>query len=195
MDRGVKLVLSSAVLLAGVLGAWAYRHGGSKPPAVEPTPTGPALVLREEPAATAPRTEPYQNGPTAQPSRAAVRPVLPELTVRQRLDADCLPPSLPVAYPSENAPAASPIVSNHASQAEPVQRIHRIVDGDTLPALAEHYLGDRARYLEIFRANRDVLDDPELLPRGVDLKIPPPGLPPSPVLHERKLVPIHRPNQ
>jgi hypothetical protein len=61
---------------------------------------------------------------------------------------------------------------------EPQQRtsppcqLHRIVDGDSLPSLAEQYLGDPKRYLEIFHANRRVLSRPDLLPLGVDLRIP-----------------------
>ncbi len=49
---------------------------------------------------------------------------------------------------------------------------HRIVEGDTLPKLAVAYLGDRDRYLDIFRANRDVLSDPRLLPIGEEIAIP-----------------------
>ncbi|MCE5266451.1 MAG: tail protein X [Planctomycetaceae bacterium] len=52
-------------------------------------------------------------------------------------------------------------------------RTHRIVDGDTLDALAERYLGSASREGEIFAANRDVLMDPKLLPIGAMLKIPP----------------------
>jgi nucleoid-associated protein YgaU len=50
--------------------------------------------------------------------------------------------------------------------------MHRIVDGDTLPGLAERYLGDAARYPEILEANKDVLLRPDLLPLGVRLRIP-----------------------
>jgi nucleoid-associated protein YgaU len=52
-------------------------------------------------------------------------------------------------------------------------RTHKIVDGDTLAALAERYLGAASRAKQIFDANRDVLMDPNLLPIGVELKIPP----------------------
>lgn len=48
---------------------------------------------------------------------------------------------------------------------------HRIVDGDTLPALAQRYLGSSARFREIFDANRDQLPSPDLLPIGVVLRI------------------------
>ena len=51
-------------------------------------------------------------------------------------------------------------------------RTHKVVDGDTLAALAERYLGSSLRAGDIFEANRDVLFDPQLLPIGVELKIP-----------------------
>jgi len=53
------------------------------------------------------------------------------------------------------------------------QRTHRIVDGDTLAELARRYLGDAARANEIFEANRDVLETPDVLPIGRKLRIPP----------------------
>jgi hypothetical protein len=51
-------------------------------------------------------------------------------------------------------------------------RMHRIVDGDTLPSLAVRYLGDANRADEIFAANRQWLASPELLPLGKQLRIP-----------------------
>jgi nucleoid-associated protein YgaU len=52
-------------------------------------------------------------------------------------------------------------------------RTHLVVDGDTLSALAERFLGTANRAKEIFELNRDILSDPVLLPIGVELKIPP----------------------
>ncbi len=51
--------------------------------------------------------------------------------------------------------------------------VHKIVDGDTLRDLAQRYLGSPDRAREIFELNRDVLNDPRLLPIGGELKIPP----------------------
>jgi nucleoid-associated protein YgaU len=51
-------------------------------------------------------------------------------------------------------------------------RRHRVIDGDTLEALAEKYLGDANRSKEIFEANRDVLTSPDTLPIDVQLVIP-----------------------
>jgi nucleoid-associated protein YgaU len=49
---------------------------------------------------------------------------------------------------------------------------HRIVEGDTLQRLAEQYLGDRERYLDLYKANSDVLIHPRLLPIGIEIVIP-----------------------
>ena len=51
--------------------------------------------------------------------------------------------------------------------------MHVIANGDTLTRLAQRYLGDPNRYREIFELNRDVVQNPEILPLGVKLKIPP----------------------
>jgi nucleoid-associated protein YgaU len=50
---------------------------------------------------------------------------------------------------------------------------HRVLDGDSLEALAEQYLGSRELAHEIFEANRNLLASPDLLPIGIELIIPP----------------------
>jgi nucleoid-associated protein YgaU len=50
---------------------------------------------------------------------------------------------------------------------------HKISDGDTLAAIAQKYLGDAKRWREVFELNRDVLKNPDLLPIGTIIKIPP----------------------
>jgi hypothetical protein len=52
-------------------------------------------------------------------------------------------------------------------------RRHIIIDGDSLARLAGRYLDDPHRAEEIFELNRHVLSDPELLPIGVEIAIPP----------------------
>ena len=56
-------------------------------------------------------------------------------------------------------------------------RSHVIVDGDSLAKLAGRYLDDPRRSEEIFALNRGVFSDPELLPIGAELKIPPARVP------------------
>ncbi len=83
--------------------------------------------------------------------------------------------------------------------AEQTTRTHKIIDGDTLPSLAQRYLGSSQRAKEIYDANRDVLLDPQLLPIGAVLKIPPRGRrsessePPSGVMPSPPLSPVSRP--
>ena len=60
------------------------------------------------------------------------------------------------------------------------ERTHTIADGDTLPRLAEKYLGSADRAAELFAYNRDVLTDPELLPIGAELRIPSAARTPAP---------------
>jgi len=60
-----------------------------------------------------------------------------------------------------------------SSKAEWPQGVAHIVrNGDTLEKLAQRYLGDSNRGLDIFDFNRDLLSNPHLLPIGVELRIP-----------------------
>ena len=80
-------------------------------------------------------------------------------------------------------------------------RTHIIIDGDSLPRLAARYLDNPKRDQEIFQLNQGVLTDPELLPIGLELKIPPRPLRPGTLAGwdgqsgipaaERGLVPVY----
>jgi nucleoid-associated protein YgaU len=50
--------------------------------------------------------------------------------------------------------------------------VHTVVPGDTLSKLAKVYLGDTTRYMEIFKANGDLLTNPDQIKVGQTLKIP-----------------------
>lgn len=63
-------------------------------------------------------------------------------------------------------------------------RTHIVVDGDSLDRLAERYLDNARLGDEIYRLNRDVLTGPDVLPIGVELKIPD-RLPAGPSADER----------
>jgi nucleoid-associated protein YgaU len=47
-----------------------------------------------------------------------------------------------------------------------------VVSGDTLGSLAQKYYDDPSKYTVIFEANRDILEDPDSLQIGQELKIP-----------------------
>ena len=56
----------------------------------------------------------------------------------------------------------------------PEEIVHIVRNGDTLEKLAERYLGDAGRALELFDLNREQLTNPHLLPIGAELRIPVP---------------------
>jgi len=76
--------------------------------------------------------------------------------------------------PAETAPWTDEAVPNSL-------RTHIVIDGDSLTRLAARYLDDPQRGDEIFQLNQGVLTDPELLPIGLELKIPPRPLRPVPL--------------
>ena len=69
-----------------------------------------------------------------------------------------------VEPPPQAAPAPAPEVVE--------QRIYEVVSGDTLGAIAQKYYGAASKYMKIFEANRDILDNPDLIKVGQKLKIP-----------------------
>lgn len=51
-------------------------------------------------------------------------------------------------------------------------KTYTVVKGDSLSKIAKHEYGSANRWREIFEANRDQLDDPDLIKPGQVLKIP-----------------------
>jgi nucleoid-associated protein YgaU len=160
MDPAVKTAMAFCVLLAGVCAAMLFRHD-------------PAAPLAPPPAASMPIPWGDAAAPgegLAQPPSVVQRPA----TLVKPLDAEKSPPPLAERYPESVRPCGSHRGgTNDLLLPATGARTHRIVDGDSLAMLAERYLGSAARAREIFDANRDVLPDPELLPIGAELKIPP----------------------
>ena len=62
----------------------------------------------------------------------------------------------------------TPIGTTHATE----HRMHDVVAGDTLSAIAKKYYGDASKYHRIFEANRDQLSDPDKIKAGQRLRIP-----------------------
>jgi nucleoid-associated protein YgaU len=56
--------------------------------------------------------------------------------------------------------------------ASPRERTYIVQEGDSLERLAQRYLGDEGRAVEIFDLNRQVLENPHILPIGSELKLP-----------------------
>jgi len=49
---------------------------------------------------------------------------------------------------------------------------HEVVSGDSLWKIAKKYYGDGSLYMDIFKANQDVLTDPDKIKVGQKLRIP-----------------------
>lgn len=85
---------------------------------------------------------------------------------------------LGAALESETAPdplpPATPAAAQAPADAEPAEaaNTYKVQSGDTLWKIAEAHLGSGARYTEIFEANRDILDNPDLIRPGQVLRIP-----------------------
>ncbi len=77
-------------------------------------------------------------------------------------------PTQPIARPAYVTTRVAP----GTEAAWPEQVVHIVSNGDTLEKLAERYLGDSGRALELFDLNRDQLANPHLLPIGAELRIP-----------------------
>lgn len=53
-----------------------------------------------------------------------------------------------------------------------VYAYHTVVKGDTLGKIAKHYYGKASKYTDIFKANTDLLKNPDVIHPGQVLKIP-----------------------
>lgn len=181
MPQRVSVILAGGILLLGLAGASLFRRplGGGAPAGLKggdrgvltgQVPMGPEKPARLRAAIVVPVP------PTAIPSYYASQPDRPNAPLPR---SPHLPSVLDRLYqPRESVP--SPRLEPPTMAAPPDQgvaagfwRTHRIADGDALPGLAARYLGDAERWRELWEANRRVLSDPEVLPLGLELKIPP----------------------
>lgn len=67
------------------------------------------------------------------------------------------------------------VTSGSASTAgvdAPAARTYTVVSGDSLSKIAKHVYGNANRWRDIFNANRDQLDNPDLIQPGQVLKLP-----------------------
>jgi nucleoid-associated protein YgaU len=179
MDPAVKTALAFCVLLAGVCAALLFRRDPTRP--ASPVPNSAELLsIRQRTASLSSCLPTNQAGRPASIVQSATNASTGKqsATVVTPSDRQESPPLPADSYPETNRPASSQwgvsmdMMLPATARGDDTARSHKIVDGDTLPALAERYLGSAARANEIFNANRDVLANPELLPIGAELKIP-----------------------
>jgi nucleoid-associated protein YgaU len=75
-----------------------------------------------------------------------------------------------------SGPTGKPDFSNVQGHADTVPAdtatTYTVQKGDTLSAIAQHHYGKASKWHAIFEANRDQLDDPDLIRPGQVLKLP-----------------------
>lgn len=59
-----------------------------------------------------------------------------------------------------------------ATGAQPAATTYTVKSGDTLSAIARREYGDAGAWRRIYEANRDQIDNPDLIHPGQELKIP-----------------------
>ena len=55
---------------------------------------------------------------------------------------------------------------------ESIYAKHTVKSGDTLGKIAKHYYGNAGKYTAIFEANKDILNNPDVIHPDQELKIP-----------------------
>ena len=94
-------------------------------------------------------------------SREAANLVMSKID--QAVKADNIVNAIEVKKAPEPEAAPEPVVE---------KRIYEVVSGDTLGAISKKYYGKAGDYMKIFEANRDILDNPDLIKVGQKLQIP-----------------------
>ena len=189
MHQGAKIALASGIVLSGLVGAALFRKSPS-PTTPNKSPETPfdrpmvPLAAEDSPAAAQllGRIDPVSRNPVSRdPARPAGAPAAsasgrtalaaPNDRLGQRPSAAASERLLP--RKEEFSSDAQPDERESAGPTPRGGRLHQVRDGDTLSSLARHYLGSSKRFLEIYEANRELLSNPDLLPIGARLKIPP----------------------
>jgi nucleoid-associated protein YgaU len=94
-------------------------------------------------------------------SREAANLVMQKID--QAVKADNIVNAIEVAKKEAPAPAPEKVSA---------ERFYEVVSGDTLGKIAQKYYGKASAYPKIFEANRDILDNPDLIKPGQKLRIP-----------------------
>lgn len=198
VTRRRKFVTAGGILVLGVLLAWPFRKSAHDAQNVPTLPEVPAATLQAPNGDRVARMEPTPMMPTA-PGQINAQMAS---SVYASEVAESVPPQSGFEYASDfdianhpalaartgsvssgsrestsnsaTAPAYETAASavNLANEPWPAELVHVVANGDTLEKLAERYLSNAGRALEIFDLNRDQLSNPHLLPIGVELRIP-----------------------
>jgi nucleoid-associated protein YgaU len=185
MDHRIRLIAASAVMLVGIGLALCFRRAAGEAALTIPVQgnvmdpgraTRSPAFAAELGSATGYPAPPTIGHAVPRPLPvAAQEPPRSSPAIVTASDQPAPPPEFAKSYPGDNQLAGSRWGTSLAAmlpgRTSPPQT-HKIVDGDTLPALAKRYLGSASRANEIYDANRGVLADPKILRIGALLTIP-----------------------
>jgi nucleoid-associated protein YgaU len=193
VTRKRKLLTATCILGLGFVLAWPFRRPENRndfPAVPEDRPSEPMRASNGDAivAAPSPATIVEPMAPTiahmastaeaaAQPSSSqkingfdlANHPALSEASTSLGV------PNTTVLSESATRPAYTTVgeqLDNSTAATWRDEVLHVVANGDTLEKLAERYLNDAGRAMEIFDMNRDQLNNPHLLPIGVELRVP-----------------------
>jgi len=82
------------------------------------------------------------------------------------------PAEEPTAETAPEAPASAMEPPAESPSAVAPGQTYTVKSGDSLWKIAEAHYGDGSKYQAIFEANRDILDNPDLIKPGQELKLP-----------------------
>lgn len=171
VPRKPKLIAAAAVLAVGVCAAWPWKLGDTVPASVLPIAT-PTSAFEAVPTPASQPAAPVATPVTATTLGTSDSPPGEFISTGRTASSAIAAAAPPAAAPDLSAPAN---VGAMAPPIEPPHRTHVVHEGDSLERLAERYLGDAGRAIEIFDLNREVLANPHLLTLGTELKIPEAG--------------------
>jgi phage tail protein X len=175
-----RLLLAAGIVLLGLCAALPFRRPERPIATVRERPAPLSLTLRrpDAPLELAPRIDVSPamglEGEGEQERGNSGRALSPTSPALNELIS---PPALPVSFqPSSTTGASSdwrpePLLRLPRPKAPP--RPYRLRDGDTLERIADRLLGNRQRASEIFELNRGLLSQPDLLPVGATIMLPP----------------------
>ena len=175
VPRKPKLIAAAAVLATGLLIAWPLRRTEELRPRLAPAMKSPPVTSAENAGEIGMAANVRQPLP-------ATNVGLSGLTLDHPFSAaGGVPQAVTAAKPVYDEAALAPGLRGLPLAAEETmtletdegaERIHIVHPGDSLERLAKRYLGDEGRAIELFDHNRQVLENPHLLPIGAELRIP-----------------------
>jgi nucleoid-associated protein YgaU len=195
VTRKRKLLTATCILGLGFVLAWPFRRPTDQndhQPLPDDRPSEPLRASNGDPIVAAPVFEPATVAQPMAPTVAhmastaesatsssspdklgfdlANHPALAELPSQASEANSPAPPTESTAKPAYTTVGEQ--LNNEPQASWRDEMLHIVANGDTLEKLAERYLNDAGRAMEIFDMNRDQLNNPHLLPIGVELRVP-----------------------